>query len=269
MYDILKRVHVSTGHGGRDKMLKVLSKKYANVTRDIVELFKSFCSECMKKRKRTAIKGVVVRPILTKDYGSRGQVDLVDMQSMPSGNFKWIMVFQDHLTNSTLKTLAPSASDTAQDAELDASHSQIQKQRKEARQGLTDQAERMVKRSRIEHKSWESRRKRYHSNSHGGQRSRWPTKLDGNNHRPGWKWSLPNCCTRRSIERKIFQQSVRSLCAKTPQWKRCHCTEEVALRTAVQFESNCGGQGFVKCNCNFVRAMAVANQINVNVLRLS
>jgi len=60
----------------------------------------------------------------------------------------------DHLasTNSTLKTLAPSASDTAQDveldtaqdAELDASHSQIQKQRKVARQGLTDQAERMV-----------------------------------------------------------------------------------------------------------------------------
>ena len=59
MYDILKRVHVSTGHGGRDKM----SKEYANVTREIVELFKSFCSECMKKRKRMAIKGVVVRPI--------------------------------------------------------------------------------------------------------------------------------------------------------------------------------------------------------------
>ena len=77
---------------------KELGMKYANVTRDVVELFKSLCVECMKKRKRMATKGVVVRLILTGDYGSRGQVDLVDMQSMPNGQFKWIMVYQDHLT---------------------------------------------------------------------------------------------------------------------------------------------------------------------------
>ncbi|XP_047485906.1 KRAB-A domain-containing protein 2-like [Penaeus chinensis] len=43
-------------------------------------------------------KGVVVRPILSKEFASRGQVDLIDMQSMPHSNFKWIMVYQDHLT---------------------------------------------------------------------------------------------------------------------------------------------------------------------------
>ncbi|XP_068200646.1 KRAB-A domain-containing protein 2-like [Palaemon carinicauda] len=44
-------------------------------------------------------KGVIVRPIYTKEFSSRGQVDLIDMQSMPSGsNKKWIMVYQDHLT---------------------------------------------------------------------------------------------------------------------------------------------------------------------------
>jgi len=32
------------------------------------------------------------------DYGSRGQIDLIDMQSMPNGHHKWIMVYQDHLT---------------------------------------------------------------------------------------------------------------------------------------------------------------------------
>lgn len=98
MYDIIKRTHIATGHGGRDKMLKVLTPKYANVTSEVVELYKSLCIECAKKRKRAATKGVVVRPILSRDYGSRGQVDLVDMQSMPSGQFKWIMVYQDHLT---------------------------------------------------------------------------------------------------------------------------------------------------------------------------
>ena len=43
-------------------------------------------------------KGVVVRPILSKEFSVRGQVDLIDMQSLPHGSFKWIMVYQDHLT---------------------------------------------------------------------------------------------------------------------------------------------------------------------------
>ena len=59
-------------------MLKVLAPKYANITSEVVELYKSLCVECAKKRKRAATKGVVVRPILSRDYGSRGQVDLVE-----------------------------------------------------------------------------------------------------------------------------------------------------------------------------------------------
>src|SRR6188508_3441288 len=45
-----------------------------------------------------AALGVVVCPILTSKFGSRAQVDLIDMQSMPHENFKWIMVYQDHMT---------------------------------------------------------------------------------------------------------------------------------------------------------------------------
>ena len=93
MFDIVKRIHINTGHGGRDKMTKAL-KKYVNITREVVELFKSLCTDCMKKRKRSSIKGVVVKPILTSDYGSRSQVDLIDRQSMPIGQNKWIMVYQ-------------------------------------------------------------------------------------------------------------------------------------------------------------------------------
>lgn len=94
MFDIVKRAHVSTGHGGRDKMLKTLSQKYANVTCDVVELYKSLCAECLQKRKRRTVKGVVVKPILTSDYGSRAQIDLIDMQSMQVNDYKWIMVYQ-------------------------------------------------------------------------------------------------------------------------------------------------------------------------------
>ena len=36
MFDVIKHAHISTGHGGRDRMLKHLSLKYANITRDIM-----------------------------------------------------------------------------------------------------------------------------------------------------------------------------------------------------------------------------------------
>ena len=97
-YDIIKRAHIATGHGGRDRMQKELQKKYANITTKALELYKSLCEECQKKRKRPMTKGVVVRPILTKEFSLRGQVDLIDMQAMSSSTHKWIMVYQDHLT---------------------------------------------------------------------------------------------------------------------------------------------------------------------------
>ncbi|XP_068200852.1 KRAB-A domain-containing protein 2-like [Palaemon carinicauda] len=97
-FDIIKRAHIATGHGGHDKMVKELSKKYATITYDAISIYKSLCIDCQRKRKRPTTKGTVVRPILTKNFGSRSQVDLVDMQAMKQGNYKWIMVYQDHLT---------------------------------------------------------------------------------------------------------------------------------------------------------------------------
>ncbi|XP_037774291.1 KRAB-A domain-containing protein 2-like [Penaeus monodon] len=88
----------SQSHGGRDRMIKETAKKYVNITREAFELFKSYCEECQKKRKRPVRKGVVVRPILTDGFSFHGQVDLFDMQSMAQGSYKWIMVYQDHLT---------------------------------------------------------------------------------------------------------------------------------------------------------------------------
>ena len=97
-FDVIKRVHLLTGRGGRDKMVKEVNKKYANVTQESLSLFKSLCVECHRKRKRPTTKGTVVRPIVSKDFNSRGQADLIDMQSMKQGEFRWIMVYQDHLT---------------------------------------------------------------------------------------------------------------------------------------------------------------------------
>ena len=98
MYSIVLMAHLNTGHGGRDKMLKEVNKKYANVTRDVLNLIKEMCEECQLKNRKIASKGLVVKPLLSKDFNSRGQVDLVDMQSMRDGDFKFSLHCQDHLT---------------------------------------------------------------------------------------------------------------------------------------------------------------------------
>ena len=88
-YNVVKRARVATGHGGRDRMTKEINKKYANIACDVLNLFKSYCHKCQKKRKRS---------ILTKEFASRAQIDLIDMQFMAQKSFMWILVYQDHLT---------------------------------------------------------------------------------------------------------------------------------------------------------------------------
>ena len=97
-FHIIHNAHITTGHGGRDRMVKHLKDKYANITKDSVELFKSYCLVCQEKRKRPKTHGIVVKPILSSEFNSRAQVDLIDMQSLPKGQFRWIMVYQCHLT---------------------------------------------------------------------------------------------------------------------------------------------------------------------------
>ncbi|XP_046553714.1 KRAB-A domain-containing protein 2-like [Haliotis rubra] len=77
-YEVVKRGHIATGHGGQDKMVHELSKKYANITIEALTVFKNLCVECQRKRKRAATKGIVVKPIISKDFNSRAQVDLID-----------------------------------------------------------------------------------------------------------------------------------------------------------------------------------------------
>ena len=62
-----------------------------------VETYKIIVSSVQTEGKKQVATGVVVKPIVSYEYNSRGQVNLIDMQSLPVKNCKWIMVYQDHL----------------------------------------------------------------------------------------------------------------------------------------------------------------------------
>jgi hypothetical protein len=82
MLNVVQKIHIATGHGGRDKIIKEANKKYANVSKEAHELFKELCEECQLKKRKLASKGLVVKPIVSKELISRGQMDLIDMQSL-------------------------------------------------------------------------------------------------------------------------------------------------------------------------------------------
>jgi hypothetical protein len=66
---------------------------------EAINVYLKMCETCQKKHStRMPKKGLVVKPILHNEMSSRCQIDLIDMQSNPDNGFKYIMVYQDHLT---------------------------------------------------------------------------------------------------------------------------------------------------------------------------
>ncbi|KAJ8946081.1 hypothetical protein NQ314_008981 [Rhamnusium bicolor] len=101
IFDIIEAAHVAIGHGGRDKLKTKTSRKYANITIDMINIFISMC-ETYQRKKSKKKRGLVSKPILHSEMNSRCQVDLIDMQSQQDHGFKYIMVYQDHLTKFVL-----------------------------------------------------------------------------------------------------------------------------------------------------------------------
>jgi len=96
-YEVLRRAHEETVHGGRDVMLNNLRAKYYNINQAVVQKFVSICGICERKRNRVQSKDVK-KPILTEDLNGRCQIDLIDYQSRPDGEYKFVLVYQDHFT---------------------------------------------------------------------------------------------------------------------------------------------------------------------------
>ncbi|CAF1453137.1 unnamed protein product [Rotaria magnacalcarata] len=88
VYDVIRIAHFNIGHRGIKYTLKEIKKNVLMLP-----------------------KNKLIRPILSNDFHSRGQVDLIDMQSSPDGKFKFILNYQDHFTKFCI--LRPLKSKTA------------------------------------------------------------------------------------------------------------------------------------------------------------
>ncbi|KAG8505910.1 SCAN domain-containing protein 3, partial [Galemys pyrenaicus] len=92
LFDILHNTHLSIGHGGRTRMEKELQAKYKNITKEVIMLYLTLCKPCQQKNSKLK-KVLTSKPL--KEVNSRCQVDLIDMQLNPDGEYKFIMHYQD------------------------------------------------------------------------------------------------------------------------------------------------------------------------------
>ncbi|XP_032254826.1 SCAN domain-containing protein 3 isoform X2 [Phoca vitulina] len=92
LFDILHDTHLSIGHGGRTRMEKELQAKYKNITKEVIMLYLTLCRPCQQKNSKLQ-KVLTSKPM--KEVNSRCQVDLIDMQLNPDGEYKFIMHYQD------------------------------------------------------------------------------------------------------------------------------------------------------------------------------
>ena len=98
LYDKMYVIHDAIGHGGINKMQHHVKKKFVNITSNCIEIFVSLCDECEARRNKMSSRSLVHTPIRSTEFNCRGQVDLIDYQSLPDGEYNWILNYQDHFT---------------------------------------------------------------------------------------------------------------------------------------------------------------------------
>jgi hypothetical protein len=91
MFAACLKIHRLVGSQGRKNMEEEGKKFYANMTRTVIEIFLKYSEEYQLKRARSKNHGLVVKPIISEYFNSRMQIDLVDMQSLPDGEYKWVI----------------------------------------------------------------------------------------------------------------------------------------------------------------------------------
>lgn len=99
LFEVFNEAHIITCHGGRDRMVKYLKSKYQNITYKDVSIFLSLCEICLQKRKIQTKGNDTVKPLtIIKELNHRCQVDFIDFESQPDGDYKFILVYRDELT---------------------------------------------------------------------------------------------------------------------------------------------------------------------------
>ncbi len=72
-----------------------LGEQFENIGRKLCKMFTDMCPICIAQMKLNwPVSGI--KPIITHGFGTHRQVDLIKFQSMPNGDFCFLMNYIDH-----------------------------------------------------------------------------------------------------------------------------------------------------------------------------
>ena len=98
VFEDLHKIHLHGGHcRNRTFNGRVVAAHGKSIPHWVLDLFVQCCPTCCRRKPRKP-QSAGHKPILTKGFGSRGQVDLIDFQSCADGDFKFLLTYQDHGT---------------------------------------------------------------------------------------------------------------------------------------------------------------------------
>ena len=96
VFEDLLDMHMAGGHAKNVTLYKRCVIKFGkSIPREMCIEFGKLCPGCNQVAPRTKV-AAGHQPIVTKGFGTRGQLDLIDFQSSPDGPFKFLAVYQDH-----------------------------------------------------------------------------------------------------------------------------------------------------------------------------
>jgi hypothetical protein len=93
-YTEIKRAH-GQYHTKGHPLYARLGEQFENIGRELCKMFTNMCPICITQMKRNRpVTGI--KPIITHSFGIQGQVNLIDFQSMPNGDFHFLMNYINH-----------------------------------------------------------------------------------------------------------------------------------------------------------------------------
>ena len=112
VFDGINEWHHFAGHMGQERTWGYCQEKYWNVTQQHVRYFCTTCFECMRKNPVPKKLRGSIKPIFSKNFRDRFQVDLIDFRRLrkrdPFGVLmRWVMTLKDHATGLTFICALP------------------------------------------------------------------------------------------------------------------------------------------------------------------
>jgi len=106
VFEAIDEWHRRNGHLGQERTWQLASEKYYNCSQPLVKIYCETCFICMHKNPVTRPLKGSRKPILSRSFRDRFQIDLIDFRKLrkrdPFGVLmRWIMTIKDHATGFT------------------------------------------------------------------------------------------------------------------------------------------------------------------------